>query len=517
MSSSCLMNAVVSCVEESQLDHAMLGREVAAVLEGGGALMCGRARTLAQVLASLRDLRDARGVRHELPAMMSMAVLAVLCGQRAWSAMAAVVSRWDEELLDALGVRRHPGHGDQVTPSASAFTRLHLAVDMNELVSVLSAWLAAWALEPGTTAAIVAMRTRTTPRLDPAQVTFAPQSAPAAPAGPGDVGEVDDVDGPAEAPEVAAELSHLVLSGATRTVLADDLLRQDELGAICAAPGHPCIDPGLLIRPGYLPQRTAVAVDGKEDRGAKAAGAPKAFVLRAVTHHAGILVGSRRIPDKTGEATNFQQLLEPLPLAGVLVTADAAQTNRANATWITGVKNGHYLMPVLGNQPRLHDALWALDWDDIPVGAASVGYRNGRVTTRLIRTCPVGHLGLDLPAARQAAFVERYCTERKNGTWRQREPQYVPYLTDLDDSQASPAELLTHARGHWGVESHHWSLDVTFGRDQSAIRTGDSPYLMGTLADLTLTLMRAQGVTSYAAETLHNLQEPARMLPFIGR
>jgi hypothetical protein len=340
------MNAVVSCAEESQLDHAMLGREVAAVLEGGGALMCGRARTLAQVLASLRDLRDARGVRHELPAMMSMAVLAVLCGQRAWSAMAAVVSRWDEELLDALGVRRHPGHGDQVTPSASAFTRLHLAVDMNELVSVLSAWLAAWALEPGTTAAIVAMRTRTTPRLDPAQVTFAPQSAPAAPAGPGDVGEVDDVDGPAEAPEVAAELSHLVLSGATRTVLADDLLRQDELGAICAAPGHPCIDPGLLIRPGYLPRRTAVAVDGKEDRGAKAAGAPKAFVLRAVTHHAGILVGSRRIPDKTGEATNFQQLLEPLPLAGVLVTADAAQANRANATWITGVKNGHYLMPV---------------------------------------------------------------------------------------------------------------------------------------------------------------------------
>lgn len=512
MSSSCLMNAIASCLEESQVDHEALALEVMAGLEGGGPATCGQARTLAQVLAALRDLRDPRGVRYELPSMMSMAVLAVLCGQRAWSPMAAVVSRRDEELLDALGVRRHPGTGRQVTPSPPAFTRLHLAADISELVSVLSAWLAAWALNPGTTAAIMAMRTGTAPRPDPAQAAFTPHAGPAEPVMPAEPADAGD----AGEPEGAPELPHRVLSGATRAVLADEVLRRDDHGAICAAPGHPHIDPGLLIRPDYLPQRTAVAVDGKEDRGAKAAGAPETFVLRAVTHHAGILVRSRRIPDKTGEATSFTQLLEPLPLAGVLVTADAAQTNRANAAWLTGVKDARYLMPVLGNQPHLHDALWTLSWDDMPVGAASLDYRNGRITTRLIKTCDIGHLGLDLPAARQAAFVERYSTERKKGAWKPRAPQYVPYLTDLDASEAGPAELLTHARGHWGVESHHWSLDVTFGRDQSLIRTGDSPYLMSTLADLALTLMRAQGVTSYAAEALHNLQQPARMLPFLG-
>ena len=51
--------------------------------------------------------------------------------------------------------------------------------------------------------------------------------------------------------------------------------------------------------------------------------------------------------------------------------------------------------------------------------------------------------------------------------------------------------LSTGARGHWGVESMHWMLDVEFGDDLSRYRTGDGAKNMAIVRRFALGLVRA--------------------------
>jgi predicted transposase YbfD/YdcC len=51
--------------------------------------------------------------------------------------------------------------------------------------------------------------------------------------------------------------------------------------------------------------------------------------------------------------------------------------------------------------------------------------------------------------------------------------------------------LSTGARGHWGVESMHWMLDVEFGDDLSRYRTGDGAKNMAIARRFALGLVRA--------------------------
>ena len=101
---------------------------------------------------------------------------------------------------------------------------------------------------------------------------------------------------------------------------------------------------------------------------------------------------------KADEVTHFWPLLEPLPVDGVLVTANAIQTTRTNARFLRQVKNARYLVPVLGNQPGPYAALDALPRDDTPVAAATTDTAGGRIATRTLRVLAVPE-GVDFPGA----------------------------------------------------------------------------------------------------------------------
>jgi predicted transposase YbfD/YdcC len=53
----------------------------------------------------------------------------------------------------------------------------------------------------------------------------------------------------------------------------------------------------------------------------------------------------------------------------------------------------------------------------------------------------------------------------------------VLYVTSLDETGTTPADLLAHVRGHWQVEHTHWLRDVIWKEDKSLIRTGNAPRL----------------------------------------
>ena len=185
-----------------------------------------------------------------------------------------------------------------------------------------------------------------------------------------------------------------------------------------AHPAHPWLDPAVTGDPGHVPARPAVAVDGKERKLAKAGGKKKVHLLAAVTHVPGLVIGQDKVAKagKANEITHFRPLLEPLPLDGVLITADAMQTTRDNALFLRKAKNAHYLWPVLGNQPGLNAQLNALPWETPrspppPARSAAAASRPAPSAS-----CPPPRA----PASRtprQAILIERYTTYKKKGQW----------------------------------------------------------------------------------------------------
>ena len=145
----------------------------------------------------------------------------------------------------------------------------------------------------------------------------------------------------------------------------------------------------------------------------------------------------------------------------------------------------------------------------LPARSPAAGSRPGT-----IRVLPAP-VDLGFPYASQAVLLERYVTIKKNGRWIMRNCEAVLYVTSLDAAQASPADLLAYARGHWKVERLHWLRDVIWQQDKSTLRTGNAPQVMSALTNLVITLFRLQGVTKITAETRRNAQNPRRPLQLL--
>ena len=108
-------------------------------------------------------------------------------------------------------------------------------------------------------------------------------------------------------------------------------------------------------------QGTAVAVDGKALRGAVDENGKQVHLLGVLVHKSGVLIGQRQVDGKDNEITEFKPLLEPLDLAGKVVTADAMHTQREHARHLVEDKCADCLFTVTGNQGSLQETLEALD------------------------------------------------------------------------------------------------------------------------------------------------------------
>ena len=73
-------------------------------------------------------------------------------------------------------------------------------------------------------------------------------------------------------------------------------------------------------------------------------------------------------------------------------------------------------------------------------------------------------------------------------------------ITALTPAQASPAFLLARNRGHWGIENGlHLRRDTTFGEDASRLRAGGAPRLFAAIASFTISVFNRAGLANHAA------------------
>ena len=193
----------------------------------------------------------------------------------------------------------------------------------------------------------------------------------------------------------------------------------------------------------------AVAVDGKTSRGARRADGTRVHLL-GVAEHGGRLLDHLEVDVKHNETSHFTELLEPLDLAGAVVTFDALHTVRANLDWLVKEKKAHYIAVVKQNQPLLHARVKALPWRQVPAGSVTRETGHGRTETRTLKAAHVSRL--DFPHARQAIKITRWRKDTATGK-TSRETVYA--ITSLTSADATAQDLARLVREHWSIEAHH--------------------------------------------------------------
>jgi hypothetical protein len=110
----------------------------------------------------------------------------------------------------------------------------------------------------------------------------------------------------------------------------------------------------------------AVAVDGKTLRGGHDSGQAPPHLLSAILHQEAVVIGQIAVEEKTNEIPKLPELLDPLPLEGAVVTADALHTQQETARYLVEDKKADYLLIVKDNQSTLRRDIADLDWKAFP-------------------------------------------------------------------------------------------------------------------------------------------------------
>lgn len=243
-----------------------------------------------------------------------------------------------------------------------------------------------------------------------------------------------------------------------------------------------------------------VAIDGKALRRSFDKGTAKRAIhmVSAWATANGVVLGQRKGDAKSNEITAIPELLDLLALTGCIVTIDAMGCQRAIAPKIV-VQGADYVLALKGNQPTLEQAVQrffvtgpaAEVHRTTSAYAEQTGPGHGRVETRCAWISD--ELEAELTAAawpglRSIGMVEATRTLAGETTVEQRF-----YLTSLPPDASRFARAV---RNHWGIENQlHWTLDVTFGEDQSRLRTGHGPENVAVLRHIALNLLHQEPST----------------------
>jgi predicted transposase YbfD/YdcC len=243
-----------------------------------------------------------------------------------------------------------------------------------------------------------------------------------------------------------------------------------------------------------------IAIDGKTSRRThdRRKGVKGLHTLSAYASTARLVLAQTCVPEKTNEITAIPDLVDELAAAGqlegALVTIDAMGCQVEIADKIVAHK-ADYLLALKGNQPTLEteveDYFRTAPTDQL-VSKTTVEKGHGRLETR--NYTATGEVDW-ITSARSYPGRPRFTTIRTLVKVRSR-VEYADrcsFDTRFYISSASlDIERIAGAvRGHWGVESMHWLLDVEFKDDLSRYRAGHGAKNMAVIRRFALNLVRA--------------------------
>ena len=238
-----------------------------------------------------------------------------------------------------------------------------------------------------------------------------------------------------------------------------------------------------------------VAIDGKTCRRSHDAahGLGPLHIVSAWASESGVALGQVATEEKSNEITAIPLLLKQIELAKALVTIDAMGCQKDIARDIVA-GGGDFVIAVKDNQPKLSEA----------IGALVVKHLDGELEAlkhRSYETRAYGHGRRD----DRSYFVARVPADfvaKEEWPWIKAIGTAVRITTHADGSQSDEVRyyMLSRfligkrfgeaVRGHWGIESMHWVLDVTFREDDSRKRERTLANNLSWLRRFAVTLLK---------------------------
>jgi predicted transposase YbfD/YdcC len=250
---------------------------------------------------------------------------------------------------------------------------------------------------------------------------------------------------------------------------------------------------------------TIVAIDGKTMRGTadKATGKKAIHIVSAWCSENKMVLGQVKTDDKSNEITAVPELLDMLFIKGCIVTVDALNTQKETVKKIVKEKKADYVVALKENHATMHNEVKEYFLEE-----EKSEFKNEKIQS--YRTIEKGHGRIeeriyyystdikwmdakaDWEKMNGIGMVIRKVEERGNKT-QERAFHFGSVKTVREYGKA--------VRKHWGVESLHWSLDVTFSEDVCKTRKGKAPENLAMLKRLALNMVR-KDKEKYAKKSL---------------
>jgi len=243
-----------------------------------------------------------------------------------------------------------------------------------------------------------------------------------------------------------------------------------------------------------------IAIDGKTARRShdKAKGLKALHTLSAYASNARLTLAQLSVPEKSNEITAIPELLDHLAdtgqLKGAIVTIDAMGCQVAIADKIVA-HGADFVLALKGNHPSFEAAVKSY-FDSAPaeelVSTSVVEKGHGRIETRISTASSVvdwikgAKSDPDQPRFRHISTLLRVVNRTEYKDKCTTDTRYF-----ICSAPRDIARLADAVRGHWGVESMHWLLDVEFNDDLSRYRSGHGAKNMATIRRFALGLVRA--------------------------
>ena len=220
-----------------------------------------------------------------------------------------------------------------------------------------------------------------------------------------------------------------------------------------------------------------INLDGKTLRGSYDRGGKQGMIhmVSAWASENRLVLGQRKVNEKSNEITAIPELLRILDLNGAVVSIDAMGCQTEIAAQIVAQK-GDYVLALKGNQGDLHQDVQQLfdhahrqNFRDIEHDFYQT-QEQGHGRQELRRYWVMGNTEYLIGAEKWAKLTTIGCVEsqRQVGDKVTIEMRYYLLSLPLEATQFAAA-----VRGHWGIENQlHWILDVGFREDQSRATQG---------------------------------------------
>ena len=244
-----------------------------------------------------------------------------------------------------------------------------------------------------------------------------------------------------------------------------------------------------------------IAIDGKTLRGSKHKNRKAIHIVSAFMHERGIIVGQKKVSDKSNEITAIPVLLDEINIAGSIVTIDAMGCQKKIVEKIVE-KKADYVLSLKGNQGKLHDDIEKFFLRHEGLKFEGRGYEfgtseetdagHGRVETRKVTVIDdISWLTFDHPDWKNltsVAMVESTRFMKGKEAGETTEKRY--YISSLP----ADASIIGKAiRSHWSVENNlHWVLDVTFNDDKCTSRKDHAPLNFGIIKRIAFNLLKLE-------------------------